>query len=526
MPRAIVAIPQRSITVSRSVVRDVMKQVIDQTGLPTDTEIIFREGQGAVRSLHNRQEICDERTLRTEYGNYLFVNYTDTFTDSGIIRTKAQHRPTRHVFRDTETGIYLDPHYASTQIDATIKIRTRDLTQLTTWQNSLRLNDGIQTFIGEHHIRYDYSIPYGFLEFLFDAHGLKSAVGDSGEDLSTYLKRCFSEGVMTRKNANGSHTEVIVNEMQYAVHAQSNDEGFYKVLEVEEGLYECSFLYKFKFDQVIGMTLQFPPVIHNQFIDSRYVKGWLPEFTIHDKHGTSNPEYMPDLHADASPFYRGDGGTRLVEWDDWFPLSHRPQTQTVTIFPIQIDETNPTSVVNLYDLPEETLPRAIHEYLKVYYGNNGAYMESIVNVELFEVGELEEPKSIFLDSELNVTAVSPMDVTKRMYVRISVFGDLAKVNDVQLSNLFANPTIAYELFKLYDTTLTLETDPQAVKGILPVSINPDTRTNYPSILVSPYGSAITPLSFSLWIRKLDGTNSTFKTTPRYSGRGAGSYGLT
>lgn len=495
MPSVILPVPQKGISVSRAAVRDVVQQIASQTGFPS-AEIVFNEEQGQSRQQQSNID-KEENAIRTKYNNFIFVEYTERFTDDAWLQ-KNIHMPDHHLlFKDPITGITIAPVYANVEVTLSLRFRAKNKTSLVEWQSNLRLRNGIQALIEQLQVQYDFSLPDSILAFLVETAKSMNAISLSDKKLSDYLKLCLKRGSGVRKNLSGEHKEFIIGEMQKGILGQSTDEDFYQEISSEEGIYEINAPYRFFYDQVMGVRLYTPAVVYNSIVSQDLLKSWCPK--IFEEQLTANTETYPFLDTyEAVPEgnypYRGDGGTRYIEWDEWFPTYYRKHGRTLTIVPVLVDVSKPREIFNLNDLNDGLLPDGVVDYAAAYWEDLPYPLATYLDIELFEVSTTERMVGWAIDEDLNITCDEDMSPSKRYYIRVSAIKDLTTVRIGHVADCLSNPARTMPIFRLHDPEVTLGGD-DGVSNLTLLSTGD-----------------ITDQSYNTWLRGLIETNNTFKKT--------------
>jgi hypothetical protein len=507
-------ITQADITVARSIARETVKGIIRVTGFPSDAEIIFTDEQvDSPRNVKNLFDKCrDANGIRTRFQDFVFVEFEDRFTEEGVARHRPGNGPMPPVFLDPGLNIALEPIYAESEMTLTMRFRANDRSRLSHWVNALRLRHGLVDLLMTIGIRNDWSIPYRFVEFIYDAYKLREKVAPYNETFAEYCKQHFVKGMQLRSNLNQSHNEMIINEVQKHVRGWVDDKEFYNSREIQAGIYECTMTYKFRYQRIIANTLYYPPTIHNQFIAKEYADEFIHPWVKEVRKAYTRPwTYAGNvlLGHDETFFYLGDGGARTLEWDDWFPNVYDRNTQTVLITPFAVDPSDPEFVFHLDDLGDEYLPAVVKKFLRKNKDNLYEINKTLVKVELFSVSDTEKIMPVYIDVHDNIRTKSPVDLRSRNYVRISLVKDLAKLNPVFVRDLLNDPDFL-DLLQFYDPTLTTTDDSEYWDKIMPVKPKPDIMHKYPSILLLDSNGKISDRSFWYWLIKMDKTNSWFK----------------
>lgn len=520
MPRILRSIPQELTGITRRLVGMVTKDLLKQTAFPEEVDLVYEgEVSGSSKSLINFFDTAKKNPIRTRFQNYAFLTYKETFLEDHLNLSRWQNAYISDVFVDEEHGIRLRPQYATALVELEIKLRTRNLSTLKSWVSNLRLTHGKTNLNWSHDVDYEFDIPADFIEFIGDAYTMKEKVMPDGETLTDYLRRTFRKGVNKRTSLNGENVDLVCVEKQRGVLGMATDEFFYNDKEVADGIYEITIPYRYEYKKPIGLTMTVPCTIRNQLIPQVYIDTWVPKVDRKDDDLELPLYYASYYDPVQNPlFHIADGGSRVREWDDWFPINYQEGVQTVTIVPVYIDVKNPRTIFNIRDIEDRYLPTEVKEYLSYFPTAQGYFPESLVTIELFEVGIEEKAIAHVLSPALDLTSTIDMDPRKRYYIRIGLLKDLARYNAYETEKLLKQPDLAIGIFTLYDPEVRIVTSAKEAQSLLPDTMFQTNYKNIPSVLYSPNGTGITARSFTIWLRKLSSTNALFKKLASHGGR--------
>lgn len=532
MPRTMSTIPQTDRTITKRVVKQVVKDWFHQTGFRDKIEfVLVNEVMGSTKELRSHMEKHHADSIRSGYNNFAFIEYTEKTVTSSLGLAAANTPMFGHTFLDEQHGISLYPRYLNKEIQLSVRFRVKNKTDLEGWIAGLKLIHAQTLLVWKHAISYDVDIPTDFITFIKDAYDMKegnydgapAGIGD-GESLKEYLAKCFHKGVTKRTTANKEYSDIILRERQAEVVNTVTNQEFYDGRDINEGIYQISIPMVFRYHHPLAFSFITPPQIRNKVIDSKYVDLWVPPVD-ESREDIEYPSILPKyFNFEETPnFHMGDGGSRLREWDDWFPNNYRRDLQTVTIVPLTIDVDKPKDVFNITDIPDKYLPKAFKNYFKKFNELGGYYVQSLVVIDLYEVGDEEKIIPHLLSESLDITALHPMDARKRYYVRISILKDIAAYHNMYTKRLLEAPEDALNIFKYYDSTVHLSEDLEYVREILPLINKPGSFKSQPSVLLNIPGKGIDVYSYNVWLRKLSSTNLRFLSLASKRGRHVAQY---
>lgn len=455
MAKVNVAIKQTDLTVSRSVARNIVKDIIEYTGFPKDAEIILDNKQGGPRMLSGFANPCGH-TLRTENRNYVFTTLTERFTEEGIVYDRRPNDRAKRIFADDDIGVSMWPLYSEVQLELAMRFRTRDLSTMTNWTRALRLVDGLRSMVRYHNIKYDYSLPDSFMDYIIDVHKMTENQAPRGKSLKEFVKEGFNEGLILRQNLSGTHKEPVINEVQNNLTGLTVTEQSYNGIEIEDGIYELQLSYRIDYRQVVGVQLVTPILIHNAIIPERYMEAWFKPLHVHEPFGFVPKGWIPEklANGDFERFYKGDGGARLIPFDDYFPTEPRDGVATVFLAPIMLDSVQPNKACNLTEIPDGLLPDSIKRFILANRANGANYYQSVIVIEVIENYSEERKLQTSIEANGDVLTDAPMFLDRRNYIKIDIHKDLSVFNTKTLDAWMEEPELFFELCSYIDPGLT------------------------------------------------------------------------
>lgn len=442
MPVVTLAVPQSGETVTRYVVKGIVRDIMVDVGLSPDTDVIYKEDIGGPPTTGGTIDATSK--LKLTHDNHVVVRSEELYTENGVI-TSVLHKPEfPHIFIDKKLGIYIHPAYGIVKNALTIKLYFRDKSSGDKYRRMLRMRGGVRSLVGLHEIRYEYSLPDDILAFLYDAHAMcEPPSGQTKETLASYLNRCFMGGLGRRTTQSGDSYRLILEEVQGNIVGTHVDEIFYNELVFEDGYYSLEFTYNFEYNQILGFVMHFPNVIHNKLIPKIYRKAWAEPII---KDFQSSPivhrtlSYMPPIWATTvNGIPRSEGGYRLDPTDEWDGPKVRSDVLPILLTPVIVDKNEPTMLLNLNEFTAEQLPPDIKDYLSSYPVESLEVNSSPYLLQAFSVADTTEETTVNIYPDGGIRSTVPMDAQKRHYLKISALTDLSKLSYKHIVKMLEDP---------------------------------------------------------------------------------------
>lgn len=482
MPTVTMALDQKNISLRRSAELSIIKQLIKKSGFPSDAYITLNEDQGGVKSRRSNTDSCQDPVM-TKHNNFVFVKSTERFTESGVMYNRNMEKYRRPVFHNRDTNIVLYPTYGQVETSFEIEFRTRDLSTMNNWLLAMRARQGIKHLLKTHDVIYDYSIPDDIALFMYETYLMTERVDGYGIDYKTYLDKYMLAALEVRSNLTKTHKQAVIIEKQNGCRALHTDPMPYEPVQTEEGVYSLTVSYKVIYDQITALRLSFPLFIHNQMVDYKYIEAWTLPYGIVNETGYKSGQWIYDnmLRTDFERYYRGDGGSRMVEYDDYFPRNPRREYRTVFLTPVQVSDTDANYLPAIGDIPNGKIPDVIGKYIKAFHHIGFNYRDGPICIELYETDAKERRLELNITPEGVMSTKAPMVRRNQNYLMVSVTTDLSWIDGKTMKDLMDNPDIFIKIIELIDPGATHGTLPDVKRGDVDILITPAGKVDDKSV---------------------------------------------
>lgn len=507
MPVTALAVPQSDETVSRNVLMGVIRDVMRTIGVAENTTVIIDESIGSPPTPGGT--VDKTASVKLAQDNQVRVGYKEFFAEEPVLNSAVYREEYPYLFSDPDIGFWIKPTYGMVTVEMDVKFIFRDKSSVSRFKRVLRLRGGLNALLGRHAVRYDYSLPNELISFISDAHTLRETLSPYNETLSTYINRCFMDGLISRENHAGKQQRLAINEQQEDILGFYGEEVFYNDTNSDSSEHSASFTYKFHYNQILGIVFKYPLLIHNTPIPTAYRSMW-----ARPKRRSSTPERVLSHMGDyGTPglyrYYQADGGARLDVEDEWFPDSILNKTLTVVIAPIQVDPNDPEALLNLNDFSIEQLPVDIKDYLIRYPVDSLYLYRTPYHLQVYRVNRIEEELTVTIGADGSLRSVLPMDLRNRHYIRISIMSDLSKLPSDHVIDLLNRPDDVLSIFNhLSDNVVRIDGNAPMVEGKINLRVVGNNK--------------VTALSYHKAVKQLPTTNRDYaklvETTPKFVSR--------
>lgn len=444
MPNVNIHIPEVTQSVSRPVSIAIADQVKRITKIPNDTVIFYPGDSETISQSINGREAAFTTDKK------LFIEVEETFQEANLSSTAISIREHPPVFIDPYLKVVIQPIYTTMNLVINFRYRSQSKTEITKWMNDIRIAISNNRELNIHDVSYHYIIPDSVFELLNVIHQLKERVAPYGENLTQYLTRGFSTSITKISDTIGNNSGYAIAETQGRILGMFEFQPLPEKPEVinDTSTYVASFSYKLTYEKPLALNVQYPIMVHNQLLPSRYVK--------------FNTEY-PDLDRIAYRYsvsgyalaqfefdkYRNiycdpRGVPRLPENDEFIPETVNFPGTISMFYALTSVESDLRTMLSLTDIKPLEIDADILEFIKnseLSYINKP--YKSIFIITIYKDDYIYSDELVSVDSTLTVRTLVDVNLRQNHRVELSVVADLYMLDKNALLRL--KKTLRYSL---------------------------------------------------------------------------------
>lgn len=491
MPHTYITMPDSALTVRRRVNKSIVDQLIYFTNFPKHAVIVHsseNDDQPKRLSKDGKEE------LRTQYTDLVYVNPEENYSEDAINESLFRVGVSDPIYNDPSLGFKVWPCYTDFEVTLTLKFRAGSRTMLETWAKALMLRQKVKPLVYMFDITYDFPIPELISDFAEHLYEKRQAVEPYNQTKEEYLDSIRMKGLSVRANENDSFQIDTLMETQRGIVGGFDSSFAFNNVGAKEAKNELTANLSFKYKIPTSFRVEFPYIVHNQMIDSKYMDLWL---RVNTKREPASRESEQRIvrdnipHHDSVRNYARIGVPRPFDFDPYLPEVTYPETKSIYITPVQVDVNNPKSVMNIKTDTDNLLQEAVADYIIANPEISMEYLKSPYLIELIGINEKEFSIPINVDSEGNVNALSDLSPRNRHYLHVKALTNFARLADETVNKLLKNPLEAVQAFS-------------ALKPGILATFEP-TEGN----LHAPKGRRITAESYNKIVKSLPSTSSQF-----------------
>lgn len=436
MPRIVAEVPQTYENIVRPVALDVARTLAKMMNLPQDVKVLLPGAPQTTLWPNTELGAKDPSDGVTfGHGERLLLEVTENPVEDRILTTAVHQKENLPIFLDSKMKVKLYPVYSGTELNFNFTYRAENRTDARKFRNEILSRTAAMREEHLHELNYYYHVPYVFLHLLKHLHELRETIAPYNETFDQWINANIIDRATTVTDQIGFNQALAIREFQ------TNPLGTFQFVgttEAEEedkksGTWNITFGYKFVFDQVINVVMEYPLMVHQSLVDEQWRSQPHPSGELTDpdrrKRLPSLSRYAFDhfvqVYTDHCKQKLTDGYTIPV-FDEWRPDWIIPNTSTVFNAMTTIDPAAPSLLFELMgDLDGFWLDPSLREFIvgeAPYMNTKGA---SIFDLRLYEDAyPMDDGLLSVTVPDLVVISNATMDLRRQYHVRLALVNNL------------------------------------------------------------------------------------------------------
>lgn len=468
MPVLTLPVPDTYESTTRPICVQIAKNIFKDYAAPKNARILFPGDSNKIAQ--PKSTIND---TREKEGNFLQTDSTvhieimeqpieDRIMSTAVSRNRDENVC---VFLDKELGIKLRPVYTPTDATISFRLRFRDKTIANRWRDGIKTRYSMGRAETLQKATYHYGIPPEMVYMIYKMHQIREQVAPLNEDLRAWFMRCFDARITTITNQAGNVNSgvIVIPENQIGVlgwfdftyQPDKNEK------ENDTGTYTCGFDYRFQYDKVTDLILEYPVIIHNQVLPTTLRDDKIDEVTDTITQTMQNSKHLFKFMTSQDPKYNsGLEGYAVPFFDDWNVTSTPRGVATLMHALIEVDPLDRRDLFNILDIEELEFDPAILAFLPGEAPFIDEIGKSIFYFNMYEANTSTGMKKVTMDSTLNIRTVDQLDLRKINHFHFGLITDFTMLDADALERLRRFPdafkiilyAISPEVFGMCDLT--------------------------------------------------------------------------
>jgi hypothetical protein len=413
-------------SVTRPVVLDIARQLLEITGLPADTTIQYPDSDEPNYQPGSTLDPAQD-TNTFGAGTNLYLTVEEKTIPEAILSTAVHYPDANWVYADPEVYAFMRPVYSATDFLINIQFRSTDRDAAQAWSNDIKNRLSTLRDVFVHAVSYSYLIPDDHIQVIKEIHRLRENVAPYGQTWEQYTAEKFSNKLRPVSNLSGEQQAWAVAETQDRV------QGYFEFSDgPEEGSkqndnasWTISLSYKFRFDKPTSTYLEYPLVIHNQLLGKKFRQtAPAPREFDRQQRPSLSIEAMQAFETNYHVDWRGRTGVSIPDFDEFIPSQNSiiPSTTRLITGLALVDPDNPTALLDLTQLGTKySLTDGVKAFMRREYQYLAKPGLSILNVSVYRGQYLMDQGDYWVDENLVVTLKDTPNLRHTFHVRIALF---------------------------------------------------------------------------------------------------------
>lgn len=424
MPKIFLTVPGVKESVTRPVVYDVVRSLMDLTGISHKT-MIFYPGETEKISQVGGNISQPEQPNIFPFNDRITVEVDENHDPSRMI-SEAVFRPEYlALFSDEKIETLITPVYSDMETVINFKFRAASKDKAERWRDEIRAKTAIDREMFMHDIEYSYIIPEEMILILKEIFRMREAVAGYGDTWSNYLTSNSSNRITTLTTLAGTQSILGVAETQTRVTGYFDFEGVPEKGDRENDgdSWTISFSYKFTYAKPIGCAMSYPLMIHNQLLSTKYRPDEvLPIKNTYAKYYSLSSSLFAEFES-TNKSIGIPSGFSIPGFDEFIPSQILPSTVRVVTVLCSIDTAptaNPNLLLSLTDLGDSQINPVIIDFLLGELSYLNQPYRSVFNLSLYEGIYLLPNSKVAVMPDYSVQSTFQLDPRKYYHVRLGL----------------------------------------------------------------------------------------------------------
>lgn len=456
MPKIILPVPETTESITRPVMLDIVRQVMEITGISSKTNLVYFGDVEKSKQLNSAiSQMEGDDPNKFAHNDKISIEVNEVFDTDRIPNEVVFGPQNLLVFEDPPLDIIMKPVYATMDASITVRYRSNNKNQAIQWRNHMKAKISQRRDINIHDITYSFGIPNEFLYILKELHRLRENVAGYGDTFDDYFASNRHPKITKLTNQSGAAELWVVPETQTRVQGWFDFELPDEATKDGDGdTFSTTFTYKFRYDRPDNIAMVYPIMVHNQLLDQRFRDSPVKDQDDMLKSYAMGTRVLVASEAGHAAWdYTHRVGYSMPTFDEFLPKMIPLKTLRVLTILFTISDTNSSHFMNLQNLGSRKFSPEIVAYLKAECAYLTKPQGSLFTVSLYRNEFLVEPTPLQIDADLNVVGLTDINLRVQNHIRISLTTDLYFLRGNALTRLQEHGQAALQILAALDPSL-------------------------------------------------------------------------
>lgn len=453
MASHIYPIPEVHRSVTRPITMDIIREVLEMTGLKPDqfkTKMLgYSDAQPVPGSTLDDHDDKTPNRLSSQETLVLEIKEEDV----GDNVTPVRYPDLAPIFHDKGLKIMMKPVMSLSKATVSVVITVPSRVRAHNWLMEIKRRVYQTQMTNYHTVDYHYPIPKPYVYYLMKMHEMRESVEPLGENFGEWMKRCFVNRWTVISNIEGHERLLAIQERQTNIYGWFDFDFTPEKPEKNSdnaGGWQIQFDYIFHYQRPDSIVFAYPLVIHNQLLPVEMI-----DTDIKDHRGTYDGYQGLTGTAYDNLVFSGNRrgmfeppGIPEPIFDDWFPgrepFEHLQLARTL----VTIDPAEKRWVVNIDDFSSSfDFKPAILRFMKDVTNRMLIPYKSVFHIQFYKWDALIGHPDITLDKNLKLSTSFDMPLTDMYHVVVQVLANPLLLDEDGWNDIKQNCDVFHEWFE-------------------------------------------------------------------------------
>ena len=454
MPNALVPLQDSYQTVVRPIAASAALQIVKMMRLQGTAKIIMPGSAEAIPLRGGSFNAPGDVGIIYPSDSLLEITFEDIAEDDRTLVNDVNRNQNMALFHNKELDIRITPVYRQQRMRMNLKFSTPNRSYAQRWLNDARNQRSLDRAEFHMTLDYYYTLPAKLREFLESVHSIirNGSIAPIDVEFMAWFEQYLNVKHSQRATQNDTFEEIVFNEQQVSALGWFDFVAGPENIEKNESTYSSSFTAEFLYNQPTQLHTEFPLVVHQTPVDSKF---YSRDRIFSYREFNRRTDVITGATADMNE-YKNDNGMpylRHPEFDDWMPRVKDNSSLTFCTVLIVLDPDNPRHLFDLNNLIDFKFTPEFLEYFEHAGDKLFGRRSSPFVLKIYKNREL------FLDAKPTINTgtlvESSIDLDYRSYyhAEISLNRCWAGIDPANLEAMRRYPYVAYWTLRALDVYL-------------------------------------------------------------------------
>lgn len=453
MASHIYPIPEVHRSVTRPITMDIIREVLEMTGLKPELFRTKMLGYSDAQSVpgSTMDEVDDKTPNQTPAGDKLELSIREE--DVGENITPVRYPDQEPVFHDKDLKIMMKPVLTLTKMTVTVTVTVISRVRAHNWLMEVKRRLHQSQYTNYHTVDYHYPIPKPYVYYLLQMHKMRESVAPLNENFGQWMKRCFTNRWTVISNIEGHERLLAIQERQTNIYGWFDFD--YEPEKPEKGddnsgQWQISFDYTFHYQRPDSLVFAYPLVVHNQLLPIEMIdtKSKDNRTTYNGYQGLTGTAYDNLVYHNNRHGMFEPPGIPEPLFDDWFPMREPFEHLQLARTLVTVDPSDTRWAISLDDFSSSfDFKPSVLRFMGDVTNRMLIPYKSIFHVQFYKWDALIGHPDITIGKDLKLSTAFDMPLTDMYHAVVQVLANPLLLDEDGWNDIKKNCDVFHEWFE-------------------------------------------------------------------------------